>query len=103
MTRTLLHVATDWPGHYPNVVAALDALLDAGADTDADGAVIADGAPLRGTVAFAQWQAARRLVDRAAQVSLFNAAALGLLDRVRAHLAAGTRSPLASAGSMAAA
>jgi len=123
MTRTLLHAATDWPGHYPDVattiqvlieagadvnarftgphaetplhwsassddVDALDALLDAGADIEADGAVIADGAPLDDAVGFAQWQAARRLVERGARTSLFNAAALGLVDRVRDYLAA---------------
>lgn len=122
MTRTLLHAATDWPGHYPNVattiqvlveagadvnarftgphtetplhwaassddVDALDALLDASADIEADGAVIADGPPLDDAVGFTQWHAARRLVERGAHTSLFNAAALGLVDRVRDHLA----------------
>jgi hypothetical protein len=122
-TRSLLHVATDWPGHYPQVatsiavliaagadvngrftgphtetplhwaassddVHALDALLDAGADIEAPGAVIAGGTPLDDAVAFAQWQTARRLVERGAHTNLFNAAGLGLLDRVRDHLAA---------------
>src|SRR5262245_15012956 len=35
MSRTLLHVATDWPGHYPNGPAVVAALLDAGADVNA--------------------------------------------------------------------
>jgi uncharacterized protein len=35
MSRTLLHVATDWPGHFPNVGATITALLDAGADVNA--------------------------------------------------------------------
>jgi ankyrin repeat protein len=35
MSRTLLHAATDWPGHYPNNAATVAALLDAGADVDA--------------------------------------------------------------------
>jgi ankyrin repeat protein len=122
-SRTLLHVATDWPGHYPHVAAsiavliaagadvdarftgphnetplhwaassndvdALDALLDAGADIEAPGAVIAGGTPLDDAVAFAQWQAARRLVERGAHTNLFNAAGLGLINRVRDHLAA---------------
>lgn len=122
--RTLLHVATDWPGHFPGVgatiavlveagadvdarfvgphtetplhwaastddVEALDALLDAGADREADGAVIAGGTPLDDAVAFAQWRTARRLVERGAHTGLFNAAALGLVDVVRDHLAAG--------------
>lgn len=122
-TRTLLHVATDWPGHYPNgaqVVAALveagadvharftgphtetplhwaassddvevlDALLDAGADIEAPGAVIGGGTPLSDAVAFAQWNAARRLVERGARTSLWEAAALGLLDRVEERFAA---------------
>lgn len=121
--RTLLHVATDWPGHVPggpatvatlvaagadvharfvgphretplhwaasnDDVAMVDALLDAGADIDAPGAVIADGSPLADATAFAQWNAAARLVERGATTSLFDAAALGLLDRVRAAVGA---------------
>jgi len=117
MSRTLLHVVTDWPGHFPggavsvaalaeagsevnarfrgpheetplhwaassDDVEVLDALLDAGADIDAPGAVIAGGTPLADATAFAQWQAARRLVERGAQVNLFAAASLGLVDRL---------------------
>jgi uncharacterized protein len=35
MSRTLLHVATDWPGHFASVGATVAALIDAGADADA--------------------------------------------------------------------
>lgn len=45
MTRSLLHVATDWPGHFPNVASTIATLVEAGADDAA---------------AFAQWNAARR-------------------------------------------
>lgn len=114
MSRTLLHVVTDWPGHFPHGAASvaalvsagaevnarfrgppgetplhwaassddvdvLDALLDAGADIDAPGAVIAGGTPLADATAFAQWKAARRLVERGARVDLFAAASLGLM------------------------
>lgn len=34
-SRTLLHVATDWPGHFPNNVAAVAALIEAGAEVNA--------------------------------------------------------------------
>jgi ankyrin repeat protein len=120
--RTLLHIATDWPGRLPNVAAtigalvdagadvnarfsgrhtetalhwaasgddleALDALLDAGADIEADGAVIAGGTPLADAVAFGQWQAARRLIERGAQASLWEATALGLMATVEEHFA----------------
>ena len=33
--RTLLHVATDWPGHFPRVAETVAALVAAGADPDA--------------------------------------------------------------------
>jgi hypothetical protein len=120
MVRFLMHVATDWPGHYPNgaavvrlLVAAgadvnarfvgphnetplhwaassddvdvLDALLDAGADIEAPGAVIGGGTPLSDAAAFAQWRAARRLVERGARTELRHEAALGLMDRLTAR------------------
>jgi ankyrin repeat protein len=123
MSRTLLHVATDWPGHYPNgpqTVAALvtagaevngrfagphtetplhwaassddvpvlDALLDAGADIDAGGAVIGGGTAISDACAFAQWNAARRLIEHGATTRLWEAAALGLMDRIAEHFAA---------------
>jgi uncharacterized protein len=123
MSRTLLHVATDWPGHYPHVgatigllvaagaevnarftgphtetalhwaassndVEALDALLDAGADLEADGAVIGNGTALDDARAFGQRAAAARLIERGAQVQLDTAATLGLLDRLEVLYAA---------------
>ena len=33
--RTLLHIATDWPGHFPHAAATVAALVDAGADVNA--------------------------------------------------------------------
>ncbi|MGW4408223.1 ankyrin repeat domain-containing protein [Nonomuraea sp. NPDC004702] len=127
VSRTLLHVLTDWPGHVPGgpalvreLVAAgaevdarfagphaetplmwaascddvpvLDALLDAGADVEATGAVIGGGTALSDACAFAQWDAARRLVERGASARLWEAAALGLMDRVAAAFEAGTPS-----------
>ncbi|MEV0319860.1 ankyrin repeat domain-containing protein [Streptomyces sp. NPDC050658] len=120
--RSLLHVATDWPGHYPqataviaalvaagadpdarfigahtetplhwaasnNDVIALDALVDAGADIEASGAVIGGGTPLADARGFGQWRAAHRLLELGARADLQDAATLGLLDRVEAFLA----------------
>ena len=82
---------TETPLHWAassDDVEVLDVLLDAGADIEAPGAVIAGGTPLSDAVAFAQWNAARRLVERGANAPLREAAALGLLDRVGADCAA---------------
>lgn len=68
-------------------VAVLDALLDAGANIEARGAVIGGGTPLSDATAFAQWNAAFRLVERGAATTLFTAATLGLQDRVAAFFA----------------
>ena len=116
-SRTVLHIATDWPGHFPNGpavvtaliasgadpnapfvgrhsetplhwaassddVEALDALIDAGADIEAPGAVIGGGTPLDDAVAFGQWRAAHRLVEHRAITKLWHAAALGLMSSV---------------------
>ncbi|MFE6163439.1 ankyrin repeat domain-containing protein [Streptomyces sp. NPDC056486] len=121
--RSLLHIATDWPGHYPHAetviatlatagadpnarfvgahtetplhwaasnddITALDALIHAGADIEASGAVIGGGTPLADARGFGQWQAARRLLEHGARADLQDAATLGLLDQVEAFLAA---------------
>jgi len=70
-------------------VAVLDALLDAGADIEATGAVFTGGSPMSDAVVFGQWRAAHRLLERGAQTNLAQAAARGLLDRVQAIASSG--------------
>lgn len=64
-------------------VAVVDALLDGGADIEAPGAVFTGGAPMSDAVVFAQWIAARRLLARGARTTIWQSAALGVVDRVR--------------------
>jgi ankyrin repeat protein len=123
MTRAILHVATDWPGHFPSVaetvrvlidagadiearfagghhtetalhwaassddVEVIDVLLDAGADIEARGAVIGGGTAMSDATAFGQWEAARRLLERGATTTFWEAATLGLRERVDARFA----------------
>ena len=128
VSRTLLHIVADWPGHFPHGsrtvavlvaagadvngrvmhpgpkgspetalhwaassddVAVLDALLDGGADIEAPGAVFTGGTPMSDAVVFAQWRAAGRLLARGATTTIWQAAALGLLDRVREFCSTG--------------
>jgi len=64
-------------------VALIDALLDAGADLEATGAVFTGGTPMSDAVIFAQWNAGRRLLERGAKTTYWQAAALGLLGELR--------------------
>ncbi|MDG5473152.1 ankyrin repeat domain-containing protein [Jeotgalibacillus sp. ET6] len=82
--ETALHWAAS-----SNDVEVMDALLDGGAEIDADGAVIGGGTPLDDAVAFAQWNAATRLVERGAQTKLWNEAALGLMNRIQQRFQGG--------------
>jgi ankyrin repeat protein len=73
-------------------VQALDALVDGGADIEAQGASIGGGSPLDDAVGYGQWRVARRLVERGGRTKLWHAAALGLMDRVEEAFA-GTPPP----------
>jgi ankyrin repeat protein len=116
--RSLLHIVTDYPGHFPNGrqtvrslvragadvnarfvgpheetplhwaastddVAVIDTLIELGADLEASGSVVDGTTPLANAAAFAQWRAARRLLEHGAQANLWQAAALGLTDRMK--------------------
>ena len=54
----------------------------AGRTSKPPGAVFTGGPPMSDAVVFAQWRAARRLLERGARTTIWQAAALGLLDRV---------------------
>jgi len=81
--ETALHWAAS-----SNDVDLIDALLDAGADIEARGAVIGGGTALADATAFGQWRAAERLLERGARATFFEAAVMGLTDQLEACLAA---------------
>lgn len=122
--RSLLHIATDYPGNFPNGpqtvralvsagadvnarfvgpheetplhwaasandVAVIDMLIELGADLEAAGSVIDGTTPLADAAAFGQWQAARSLLEHGAHTNLWQAATLGLTDRVEQLLEVG--------------
>jgi len=66
-------------------VDALDALLDGGANIESPGAVFTNGTAMSDAVIFAQWNAARRLLERGAKTTLTESAGLGLLDRLATY------------------
>lgn len=85
-SETPLH----WAASSDDVEVAA-ALIDAGADLEAPGASIAGGGPLDDAVGYGCWHVARLLVERGARVdSLWQAAALGITERVTEFLTAGS-------------
>ncbi|MCX4626049.1 ankyrin repeat domain-containing protein [Streptomyces sp. NBC_01443] len=79
-----------------DAVEAVDALVAAGSEIGAPGAVVGGGTPLADACAFGQWRAARRLLELGARPDLQEAAALGLLHRVTEFLAAASCPPKSS-------
>jgi ankyrin repeat protein len=99
--RSLLHIATDWPGHFPNVAATIAALIEAGAEVNPPMSDPPSETPLHWAAssndveaidalldAGADIEAPGALLERGARTTLWQAAALGLLDRVEAECAA---------------
>lgn len=77
-SETPLH----WAASSDDLEVAV-ALIDGGADLEAQGASIAGGSPLDDAVGYGCWHVARLLVARGARVNgLWHAAALGLLERL---------------------
>jgi uncharacterized protein len=69
-------------------VELVDALLDAGADVDAPGSVVAGLGPVADAAVFGGQRVGIRMVERGARTNLYQASALGLVDRVRGELVA---------------
>ena len=87
-TRMEIDHLGNFVGSSQTYTTARDLTLDAGADIEAPGAVIGGGTPLSDATAFGQWNAARRLIERGAKSSMWESAALGLMDRLQACFAA---------------
>jgi uncharacterized protein len=68
-------------------VELVDALLDAGADVNVPGSIIGGLGPVADAAVFGGRRAGRRLVERGARTNIFQAAALGYVDRVQGELA----------------
>ncbi|HYN68308.1 MAG TPA: ankyrin repeat domain-containing protein [Ornithinibacter sp.] len=66
--RTLLHVATDWPGHHPNVTQTIAALVASGADVDAPFAGEHPETPLHWAASSDDTEAVAALLDAGADI-----------------------------------
>ena len=67
-TRSLLHVATDWPGHFPGVGAVVRTLVAAGADVDARGGGGITETPLHWAASSNDVEALDALLDAGAHI-----------------------------------
>ncbi len=105
MSRTLLHVATDWPGHFPDVAATIAALVEAGADVDARFRGPHEETPLHWAASSDDVDALHALLDAGADIDatggviaggtpLMDATAFGQWAAARALVARGARAGL---------
>jgi hypothetical protein len=76
-TRSLLHIATDWPGHFPNVAEVVRALVAAGADVDARGDGSISETPLHWAASSNDVEALDALLDAGADIDAQGAVIAG--------------------------
>lgn len=68
MSRSLLHVATDWPGHFPDVSATIAVLVEAGADVNARFKGAHEETPLHWAASSDDVEAIAALLDAGADI-----------------------------------
>lgn len=86
-------VPLHWAASSDDVDVAA-ALIEVGADIEVPGSSIAGGAPLENAVGYGCWHVARLLVAKGARVDrLWQAAALGMTERVEDLLVSSARTP----------
>jgi SnoaL-like domain/Ankyrin repeat len=109
--RTLLHVATDWPGHFPNVAHTVTALIAEGADPDAPGPGPHPETPLHWTASSDDVEAIDALLDGGADINapgavigggtpMADATAFGQWAAARRLLHRGARATLGEAAAL---
>jgi uncharacterized protein len=67
-SHTLLHVATDWPGHFPNGAAIVAALVEAGTDPNASSSGLHSETPLHWAASSNDIEVLDVLVDAGADI-----------------------------------
>ncbi|SEB54641.1 Ankyrin repeat-containing protein [Nocardioides exalbidus] len=102
MSRPLLHVATDWPGHFPRVAETIRVLVEAGADVRARFRGPHEETALHWAASSDDVEALHALLDAGADIDaqgaviaggtpLMDATAFGQWDAARALVARGAR------------
>lgn len=109
--RTLLHVATDWPGHFPRASESVRALVAAGADINAPFAGAHSETPLHWAASSNDLAALDALLDAGAHIEapgavigggtpLADAVAFGQWDAARRLVERGARATLWQAAAL---
>ena len=75
--RSLLHMATHWPGHFPNIAAVVTTLIAAGCDPNAPGTGPAPKTPLHWAASSDHVKALDALIDGGADMEVKGASIAG--------------------------